>query len=170
MNSIPYNRRMSGDREELEDVQMLLNCYGPIAITLHMEMKTSGILGEYESVHFLKKLVHFYAKNLMEMEKNRFALLNIRRLVSLFPSFSQLRKILRPHTYRGREMIFFKLLLDILTNYYKATEIPLFKTLQGKVIPLALSFYSSQSTSTLHDIVEELMVVTESTSTLVVKY
>eukprot|EP00826_Nyctotherus_ovalis_P047634 TRINITY_DN5507_c0_g1_i17.p1 TRINITY_DN5507_c0_g1~~TRINITY_DN5507_c0_g1_i17.p1 ORF type:complete len:100 (-),score=28.31 TRINITY_DN5507_c0_g1_i17:107-406(-) len=54
-------------------------------------------------------------------------------------------------------MALFKLILDIMICYYRATEKPVYKKLRKEVIPLALKFYATIPEAMLVGTVSELI-------------
>jgi hypothetical protein len=158
------------DEEEESDAgQELLSSYGPLSVILYSRVKKHELFPVPAPSLFLEKLVAFYMKNAANMEKDPTAMKTIKLLVSFFPTYKEFKELLKSNRFRGRDFIFFKLALDILTVYYKTIELPLFKKLQCEIIPLALSFYSSLTNSCLHDIVTELMSCIDNRSKFIVK-
>lgn len=146
------------DEEELSDGgQELLSSCGPLSVILYARVKKQKLFTIHESSLFLEKLVSFYIKNVSKMENSIVAMKNMKSLASLFPSIKELDELLKTRRIRSRDMVFFKLILDILTLYYKQIEVPLFKKLQSEIIPLALFFYESHSTQSLNDLATDLI-------------
>jgi len=133
-----------------------MSTYGPFSVILYARVKKLKLFEISDSSNFLEKLIEFYSKNAREISKND-ALKNIKTLISLFPSPKRFTKLLGFHRAKGRDMIFFKLALDIMTFYYKTIESPLFIKLQREIIPLALNFYKIVGTSVLKEIISELL-------------
>jgi len=159
------------DEEEESDIgQELLSSYGPLSVILYSRVKKHKLFPVPESSLFLEKLASFYLRNAANMEKDIAAMKNIKLLVSFFPSYKQFKELLKANHFRNRDFIFFKLALDILTFYYKTTELPLFKKLQTEIISLALAFYTSLTNSCLHDIVTELISCIDNRSKIINKY
>ena len=142
-----------------------MSTYGPFSVILYSRVKKLKLFDVSEPSSFLEKFIVFYTKHAREMNKNEAALANVQSLVSLFPSPKRFTKLLSFHRLRGRDMVFFKLALDIMTFYYKTTEAPLFTKLQKEVIPLALQFYKALSPPTLKEITTELLSYVSNKST-----
>eukprot|EP00826_Nyctotherus_ovalis_P032769 TRINITY_DN2638_c0_g1_i2.p1 TRINITY_DN2638_c0_g1~~TRINITY_DN2638_c0_g1_i2.p1 ORF type:complete len:168 (+),score=45.98 TRINITY_DN2638_c0_g1_i2:617-1120(+) len=77
-----------------------------------------------------------------EMDVSEKAFKDIKKLVGLFPSSRKVLKLMRSQRNSEREMLFMKVTIDIMENYCKVVEKPLFAKLQGDVFPMALKFYS----------------------------
>lgn len=145
------------EEEELSDNgQELMSTYGPFSVILYARLKKLQLfqVPEDPSV-FLKTLVQFYTKNAEEMGTKKESMMNVRALVSLFSSSKELKEILSFRQLRGKDRVFFKVALDIMTFYYRIAEAPLFKKLQTEVIPLALHFYSSLDSRALRELLNE---------------
>ena len=153
---VPNEWQELDEEEESDGGQELLSTYGPFSVILYARVKKLKLFEVSDASSFLEKFAYFYIKNAKEMSTNEAAFRNIRTLVSLFPSPKRFTQLVSFHRLRGRDMAFFKLALDVLTYYYKATESPLFVKLQKEVIPLALQFYSTLSAQTLKEIASEL--------------
>jgi len=95
-------------------------------------------------------------KNVSEAEKDENSAILLKQLIGQFPSPKKFLSLVHFHTEKGREIIFFKLAVDILENYYKIREKPLFGRLQKEVFPLALKFYSVINDETLNEITDML--------------
>lgn len=146
------------DEEELSDNgQELMSTYGPFSVMLYGRLKKLQLFEiPEEPSQFLRSLIQFYTKNAEEMGKNKDCFANVKALVSMFPSSKEFIEILGFHQLRGKDRVFLKIALDIMTFYYKVTEIPLFKKLQSDIIPLALRFYESLNSQALQEIINEL--------------
>lgn len=146
------------DEEELSDNgQELMANYGPFSVVLYGRLKKLQLFEVPEDTSdFLRTLIIFYTKNAEGMEKNKDNLNNVKALVSLFPSSKELIEMLGFHQLRGKDRVFIKIALDIMTFYYKITELPLFQKLQSDIIPLALHFYKGLNYQTLQEIISEL--------------
>ncbi len=145
------------EEEESDGGQELLSTYGPFSVILYARVKKLKLFDIGEPGAFLERFVDFYIRNAKEMGNKGTALKSVQTLVSLFPSPRRFTKLLHFHRLRGRDMVFFKVALDIMTFYYKETESPLFSRLQNEIIPLALQFYRSLSPQTIKDVSSELM-------------
>ena len=146
------------DEEELSDNgQELMSNYGPFSVILYARLKKLQLFEiPEEPFLFLKSLIQFYKKNAEGMGDNKDCCANVKALVSMFPPSKEFIEILGFHQLRGKDRVFLKIALDIMTFYYKVTESPLFKKLQSEVIPLALHFYKSLNSQTLQEIINEL--------------
>lgn len=96
---------------------------------------------------FFTSLADCYAKNMQETQRS-----GLKNLIKIFPSSITFYELLRKHEKTGRGMLFFKLAVDILENYYKTTEAPMYEKLRKEVIPLAIKTYSNLSAKTINDL------------------
>lgn len=130
-----------------------MSTYGPLAVLLYTGVKKSNLFRITNASFFLEELIEFYLDNALKLSEYESATWKLHSLVSLFPSTEYFTKLLPTHSKPlFKEMVIFKLLLDVMTWYYKVTERPLYKKLQREVIPLALNFYKSITRSTLKEI------------------
>ena len=67
---------------------------------------------------------------------------NLKSFVDVIPDGNKILELLKAHDQIVKQIIFFKLVIDILENYYKHTEIPLYTKLRTVIFPLAIKFYS----------------------------
>eukprot|EP00826_Nyctotherus_ovalis_P047631 TRINITY_DN5507_c0_g1_i12.p3 TRINITY_DN5507_c0_g1~~TRINITY_DN5507_c0_g1_i12.p3 ORF type:complete len:152 (-),score=44.22 TRINITY_DN5507_c0_g1_i12:202-657(-) len=106
----------------------------------------------------MEELIEFYVQNIRIVDKSELASQNLHALVPLLPSLRELRTLLNNvHKYTSRKMALFKLILDIMICYYRATEKPVYKKLRKEVIPLALKFYATIPEAMLVGTVSELI-------------
>lgn len=154
MYEVPNDWQELEEEEESEGAQELLLSYGPFSVILYSRVKKLKLFSVTEPENFLKSLLEFYIKNIKHADKSEEAICNIKTLVGLFPPIKKFCNLLKFHRQQGAEMIFFKLAIDILYFYYKATDGPLFVKLQKDVVPLAINLYKTLSGKALDDITE----------------
>eukprot|EP00826_Nyctotherus_ovalis_P002147 TRINITY_DN10404_c0_g4_i1.p1 TRINITY_DN10404_c0_g4~~TRINITY_DN10404_c0_g4_i1.p1 ORF type:complete len:150 (-),score=28.20 TRINITY_DN10404_c0_g4_i1:185-634(-) len=140
-----------------------MSTYGPFSVILYARLKKLRLFEVPEEPSlFLKSFIQFYTKNAEEMGSKKESTINVKALVSLFSSSKELKEILSFRQLRGKDRVFFKVALDIMTFYYRIAEAPLFKKLQTEVIPLALHFYQSLNPRTLRELLNEPSLFTGS--------
>ena len=145
------------DEEEVSDGgQELLSSYGPFSVMLYSRIKKLKLFEIPGSSLFLEKVIKFYVTNAKKMETDFISVKNLKTLIGLFPSYKRFNILLSSRRRVAKDMTFFKLALDIMTQYYQLTEIPLYRKLQCEVIPLALTFYKLLPTECLTEINNEL--------------
>jgi len=130
-----------------------MSTYGPLAVLVYTGVKKCNLFRITNASFFLEELIDFYLDNAVKLCEHETAKWKLHSLIALFPSTEYFTKLLPTHCKAlFKEMVIFKLLLDIMTWYYKVTERPLYKKLQREIIPLALSFYRSITKSTLKEV------------------
>lgn len=140
-----------------------MRTYGPYSVILYARLrKARQIESLHDGLSFIKKFIGVYLKNMGQGPKNCIALANLESLVSNFPTRKQFVELIDFHRLGGeKDMICFKLTLDMMTFYYRRSEKPLFKKLKYEVIPLALKFYKLITDQTLSEINRELLAISE---------
>ncbi len=156
MYEVPNDWQELDEEETSDNGQELLSAYGPFSVILYARIKKLKLFNINDIGDFLENLADFYVRNIKETEKSEAAVRSLQTLVGLFPPPGRFMQLLRFHQQKGREMIFFKLALDILHFYYKATEAPMFVRLQRDVIPLGTRLYRNLSEETLKEIADIL--------------
>jgi len=145
-------KQMVGTEEELEEM------YGPLAWKVYNGIRSEALFKITSSTFFIEEFIEFYAANIQLIDKDKIASKNMRTLITLLPSFKELRALLPLlHKYSPRQMVMYKLILDMMICYYKKAEEPVYKKLRREVIPLALAFYEGISGATLIGIISELI-------------
>jgi len=152
MYEVPNDWQELEEEEESDNGQELLSSYGPFSVILYARVKKLKLFDITDAGEFIESLAGFYVNNIKDADKSESALKKLKTLVSLFPSPKRFMQLLKFHRQKGKEMVFFKLAVDILTFFNKVTESPLFARLQKEVIPLAIQFYKSMNQDTLKDI------------------
>lgn len=130
--------------------------YGPFSVILYARIKKLKLFEINEANTFLEKLADYYVRNIKDAEQDERKKEKVKTLVNLLPSPKKLMQLIKFHRQSGRDMVFFKLALDILTFYYKTFEYPLFTSLQKEIFPLTLQLYKSLSNTTIKDITKEI--------------
>lgn len=145
-------KQAGGTEKKLESL------YGPLAWKLYSNIRSQGLFKITSVSFFMEELIEFYVQNIRIVDKSELASQNLHALVPLLPSLRELRTLLtNVHKYTSRKMALFKLILDIMICYYKATEKPVYKKLRKEVIPLALKFYATIPEAMLVGMVSELI-------------
>lgn len=130
-----------------------MSTYGSLAVIIYKGVKKHNLFKITNASFFLEEFIEFYMNNAQRVSKHVIVAEKLHLLVSLFPTTEQLDKLLSSRSANlSKEMLILKLLLDIMTWYYKTTEKPLYKKLQKEVIPLALKFYMAIGNSALKEI------------------
>lgn len=141
-----------GEGEASEYTRRLLSTYGPFSVVLYARVKKFKLVPLSENGDFVDALIEFYLRNVQEVNKTKEAYKSIKKLIDFLPSSRRFIHILKFHKPTAKERILFKLAIDVLENFYRATGRPMFKRLQTKVFPLALRFYRRMTDEALTDI------------------
>ena len=103
-------------------------------------------------------MIEFFINNIREIENSKSARENIRNLIGIIPNLQFIKEnFLVRHNKSPKEKILVKLIIDIMTWYYKLTEEPLYQALKKEIIPFAINFYKSLSETCLKEIELELI-------------
>ncbi len=156
MYEVPNDWQELDEEEESDNGQELLTAYGPFSVILYARLKKLKLFPINDIGDFLENLAEFYVTNIKQADKSEEAVRNLRTLVGLFPPPGRFMQLLRYHQQKGREMVFFKLALDVMHFYCKLTESPLFVRLQKDILPLGIRLYSSMSEEALKDVADML--------------
>jgi hypothetical protein len=102
----------------------------------------------------LKRIFNIYYKNL-SVEKNNLSSLfqKTKQFIKCLPGAKTILKFIsQKQTYTTnkylRNAAFFKVCLDVLLDYYKNFDFPLFRIYKNKFLPTALKFYSNLTEET----------------------
>ncbi len=144
--------------EEDDSGHDLLAAYGPLAVMLYKRIKEKSLFLTNQDV-FLIKLVDFYICNMRGINTTPACYEGAKSLVSVLPSVDKCMRFVKTRRHH-RDMVFLKIIIDVLEHFYKQTEAPLFTRYREKVIPLALAFYRSLSNSAIQEMVGELQAAT----------
>jgi len=130
------------EEEESDYAQNTLSSYRPFSVILYSRVKKLNLFFADSDDDFLCSLANFYTENIHNIQNER-SLNNLKDLINQFPLTPKLFKLIKHYNQTVKEMIFFKLVIDIMENFYKKTEQPIFTKLRGQVLPLAINFYTS---------------------------
>jgi len=148
---VPDDWKELEKEEESEYSQRLLAVYGPFSVVLYARIRNGKLFTINVEKDFAVFITEFYMRCIGEMDTNEKAFRDLKSLIKLFPSSSKILKLLHSQKKNVKEMMFMKLAIDILEHYHKIIEKPLFTTLQRKVLPLALKFYSTLEEETISE-------------------
>lgn len=149
---VPNDWKELEEEEEHEYSQRLLSTYGPFSVVIYARIKNGKLFTIDLNKDFSTFLIEFYAKCMTEINTNESAFKDLKKLVELFPYPNKILRLVGSQRNNVKEMLFIKITTDIQENYHKSVERPLFKTLQKKVFPLALKFYSRLEERTISEI------------------
>ena len=116
--------------------------YGYIGVALFTCLSSFKPL-KLTSENFLKSILDFYIK---AIDKNTSESQHvIKKFIMCLPSLSDLDKILKSEILTKKELLPFKIILDLYEHFLKKNDAPQFYTLIGEYLPVALFFHSSVS-------------------------
>jgi len=98
------------------------------------------------------QLLEFYTRSIGELLESEKVFKNMKKFIEILPSSCEILKLMQSQKNNANEMMFMKLIIDIMENYYKSVEKPLFTKLQQEVFPLALTFYTQIDEKILNEV------------------
>jgi hypothetical protein len=117
-----------------------LEKYGYIGVALFNSLSTIKNL-KIQVDKFLKCIVDFYYRN---FEKNTGdSIFIIKKIIKALPKLPVLYSILNMKLISRKEMLPFKVIIDIYAHYLTKYDLPEFKVFQNEYIPVAMLFYSN---------------------------
>lgn len=153
MYEVPNDWQDLIEEEESDYAQEMLSTYGPFSVVLYSRVKKLNLFSAESDNGFLDSLANFYTDNMHDIGNER-SLQNLKDLVQQFPPIPKLLKLFKRRKQTVKETVFFKLAIDILENFYKKTEEPVYAKLRSQVFPLAIKFYSSLNELIINEINE----------------
>ena len=131
-----------------EYAKNLLSTYGLLSVLLYTKVKKYKVFPLGIHRELFVSLIDYYGKSMQGKEKEQLES-GFKDLIKIFPSSITLLELLKKHKKTVKGMLFFKLSIDILENYYKATESPTYEKLRKEIFPLAIEFYSELPSNTI---------------------
>eukprot|EP00826_Nyctotherus_ovalis_P007132 TRINITY_DN1175_c0_g1_i17.p1 TRINITY_DN1175_c0_g1~~TRINITY_DN1175_c0_g1_i17.p1 ORF type:complete len:169 (+),score=34.78 TRINITY_DN1175_c0_g1_i17:436-942(+) len=153
MYEVPNDWQDLIEEEESDYAQEMLSAYGPFSVVLYSRVKKLNLFSTESDNGFLGSLAGFYTDNMHNIGNEK-SLQNIKDLVQQFPPIPKLLKLFEHYRQTVKETVFFKLAIDILENFYKKTEEPVYTELRSQVLPFAIKFYSSLNKLIINEINE----------------
>ena len=131
--------------------------YGYIGIALYHCLSELKIL-KITPDKFHKNIIEFYSKNI---EKNtNDTIITAKNFVECLPDLKLIREIIQTNNITKKELITFKMILDIYEHFYKKFDGPLYSKLLVEYIPTASNFYSNLSEDNIKYLYDWLTSVT----------
>ena len=119
---------------------------GALAAVLYDRMIKANIFRFKKRYNFLDGLTDFFEKekdrntNIKTIEEEANSRLG--KFINIIPPYKELNTYLKHVGPMVYELLSFKVVIDILLNYYETKDAPLFQHLKHEVLPLQISFYS----------------------------